>query len=369
VAHNGHDGPVTPVARATAATRQPARPETAPLIVGDLQPSDEFMHPVTDDPSFNESMMFNFFDSTQQLGGFVRIGNRVNEDHAEVTFCVFLPGGRLLMQWAKPAISDNTRFDAAGMCFRVIEPGRRLEVDYHGHAVSIADPLEMREPGVALRGNPTVPVVLELDVHNTGPMIGSASGNPRGSVIFLNGVGHYQQAIAAGGELRAGSNRWQLAMYGARDHSWGRRVWSSIYRDRSIWITFGPDLAFICCKTWLDPAAAPEVMGCVIEGATVTPLRRIDVTSRFRPGTHYHMSTDLDLLDAIGRQFSIAGHVLSYVPLRHRKPGRESVLLGQAITRFELDGRVALGLSEYFDAASACQALVDLSKSGQHAHE
>jgi hypothetical protein len=163
-------------------------PSSAPII-GDLTADDELMHPATADRSFNESMMFNFFDHSQRLGGFVRIGSRVNERHAEVTLCIFMPAGDVLMQWAKPAIDTNTRFHAAGMSFRVHEPLRRLEVAYTGPAVRIADPLQTRNSGRALRENPTVLVVLQLEVTNTGPMIGSASGNSRASVIFLDGVG------------------------------------------------------------------------------------------------------------------------------------------------------------------------------------
>jgi hypothetical protein len=344
-------------------------PPSDPSIVGDLRLDDEFMHPVTDDLSFSESMMFNFFDDTRRLGGFVRIGNRVNSGHAEVTFCVFLPGGHLLMQWAKPEIADNVGFDSAGMHFQVHDPARRLEVVYQGSAVRMTDPLEMRDPGRALRGNPTVPVSMRLAVEHTGPMIGSASGDRQGAVIFLDGVGHYQQAIALCGTLQAGDECWQFSGFGARDHSWGRRVWSSIFRDRSIWITFGRDLAFICCKTWLDPNAPPDVMGCVIEGTSVTPFRRIDLETMFRPDSHDHQSLSVTLEDVKGRRYVLHGQVLAYVPLRHRSPDHETVFLGQAMTQFKLDGRTALGLSEYFDAASACPSLIAASQRAMAVHE
>jgi hypothetical protein len=339
-----------------------------PLIAGDLRLDDELMHHVTDDRSFNESMMFNFFDARAGIGGFVRIGNRLNEGHAEMTFCVFLPGGELLMQWGRPAIHANDRFDAAGMTFRVVEPGRQLVVDYDGDVVRIANPDEMREPGKAMRGNPACRVRLHLDITAAGPMIGDREGRP-GSVIFLDGVGHYQQPIAASGTLAIGGEAWNLQMYGARDHSWGRRVWSSIFRDRSIWITFGPELAFICCKTWLERAGPPDVMGCVVEDGEVTPFRAIHIESRFRRDTFYHEAVRLELEDVRGRRYSLAGEVLAYVPLRHRKEGQETVFLGQAMTRFSMHGREVLGLSEYFDAESACPALLDLSRRGLVAHE
>lgn len=340
-----------------------------PLTVGDLDPEDDYMHAVSEDPSHNESMFFNFFDPRQRLGGFVRIGNRINEKHAEMTLCLFLPDGQVLLQWAKPRLESNAVFDAAGMRFEVLEPARRFRVTYSGKAVRLSDPYEMKDPGKALRGNPSCDVELDMQIAGMGPMIGSRSGNPRTAVIFLDGVGHYQQALSASGTLRAGEDRWTIAGHGVRDHSWGQRVWSSIFRDRSIWLSFGPELTLIACKTWLDPNAPPDVMGCVIEGASVTPVRAIPMESHFRKDTYYHDAVRFQIEDVKGRSFDIEGEVLTFVPLRHRKEGRETVYLGQAMARFRLGDRTTIGLSEYFDAESACDALVRKSNAGEWARE
>jgi hypothetical protein len=334
------------------------------LTVGNLRPEDDYMHPASGDPSFNESMFFNFFDDLAGAGGFVRIGNRVNEGHAEMTFCVFLPTGELLMQWGKPAIRSNERLDAGGMTFRVVEPGRQLAVDYDGDVVRIANPDEMREPGKAMRGNPRCRVRLHLDISAAGPMIGDREGRP-GSIIFLDGVGHYQQPIAGSGELVAGTDRWALSTHGVRDHSWGPRIWHSIYRDRSLWISFGSALTVIACKTWLSRDCKPDEMGCIVENGRVTPLRTIAMQSHFRKDTFYHDAVRLEVEDVNGRRLALDGEVLAYVPLRHRKDGQETVYLGQAMTRFSMNGRRVLGLSEYFDAASATAPLLDKSRRGE----
>jgi hypothetical protein len=313
-------------------------------------------------------MFFNFFDDRQALGGFVRIGNRANERHAEMTFCLFLPSGELLMQWGKPVIESNDTFDAAGMQFRVLEPGRRIAITYDGDVVRIRNPDEMKEPGKAMRSNPRVRAQLTLEVTGTGPMIGDREGSPD-AVIFLDGVGHYQQPIAANGQLALGDERWQLAMRGVRDHSWGPRVWHSIYRDRSLWISFGPDLTVIACKTWLSADCKPDEMGCVVENGMVTPLKSVVMRTHFRRETYYHDAVRLEVVDVNGRSLALDGEVLAYVPLRHRKEGRETVYLGQAMTRFRLGDRSTIGLSEYFDAASATPPLLVLSKRDEYAVE
>ena len=336
------------------------------LTVGNLHPEDDFMHAVSKHPSHNESMFFNFFDAEQRIGGFVRIGNRPNEGHAEMTFCVFLPGGELLMQWAKPSIQTNDEFNAAGLKIGIVEPAKRFTVSYEGRAVRIRDPLEMRNPGTAMRGNPSVDTRLQLDVSGVGPMIGDRDGTSPDAVIFLDGVGHYQQAIAAQGVLQVGEQRWNLQARGVRDHSWGPRLWHSIVKDRSLWASFGNDLSFIACKTWLDAARPADEMGCVIENDRVTPLRRIEFRTRFARDSYYHDAVDLEVETSDGRRFELTGEVLAYVPLRHRKPGVETVFLGQAMTRFRLDGRTTVGLSEYFDAESTVAGLIEHSASGQY---
>lgn len=333
-------------------------------VVGDLRPDDEFMHVATADSSFNESMMFNFFDSTAGVGGFVRIGNRVNERHAEVTLCVFLPDGSLLFEWSRSAIAANDRLDAAGLSFEVIVPTERLKVRFSGHASLIRDPLCMRNPTIAFGSSPRVAATLDLDIQGIGPIIGSAAGKPS-AMIFLHAVGHYQQALQSRGKLCVNNVHHSLQGFGARDHSWGKRVWSSLLRDRSFWVTFGPDLGFICCKTWLHGGASPDIMGCVIEQGRVTRLRTFSIHSWFTPGTHNHERCDLHLEDSDGRCFDLLGNVRSYVPLRHRTPGRETVYLGQAMTEFRLGERKALGLSEYFDAASACPGIIASASNGE----
>ena len=50
-----------------------------------LEPVDEYTHQPSADATFNESMYFNVYDPAAGVGGFFRIGNRVNEAMAE--FC------------------------------------------------------------------------------------------------------------------------------------------------------------------------------------------------------------------------------------------------------------------------------------------
>jgi len=86
-----------------------------------LDPSDEYMHPGPE-PTFNESMYFNVYDASARVGGFVRVGNRPNEGHAEMTVCLYLPDGRVAFMFQRADIDGNERFDAGGATIEVVEP-------------------------------------------------------------------------------------------------------------------------------------------------------------------------------------------------------------------------------------------------------
>ena len=72
-----------------------------------LEPADEYMHENAGESNFNESMYFNFFDTSQRRGGFVRLGNRPNERHAEMTVCLYEPDGSVLFNFKRPEIGSS----------------------------------------------------------------------------------------------------------------------------------------------------------------------------------------------------------------------------------------------------------------------
>src|SRR4051794_36149697 len=114
-----------------------------------LEPADEFMHELGPEPTFNESMYFNVYDPSTQLGGFFRLGNRANEGRGEMTCCVYLPDGRVGFMFQRPEVTSNDAFDAAGMRFEVVNPFEELSVTYDGRLVILDDPLVMSDPKAA----------------------------------------------------------------------------------------------------------------------------------------------------------------------------------------------------------------------------
>ena len=92
-------------------------------IIGNVKPEDDYTHPLGPEENFNESVYFNFFDREKQMGGFLRIGNRANEGHAEMTVIVYQPGGSALFNYKRPRITSNDGWDAGGLKVDVLVPG------------------------------------------------------------------------------------------------------------------------------------------------------------------------------------------------------------------------------------------------------
>ena len=136
-------------------------------------------------------MYFNFFDPSRRLGGFLRIGNRPNERTAETTVCLYQPDGRVVFNFKRPEIADNTRFEAGGMRFEVEAPFERLRIEYAGKACRLADPLAMRDPRAAFQEQPL------------RPRGGSARDPRRGSDVRRRARTHRAGRSRAGVRARA----------------------------------------------------------------------------------------------------------------------------------------------------------------------
>jgi hypothetical protein len=315
-----------------------------------LEPDDEFMHANTGEPHFNESMYFNFFDGSEQLGGFVRIGNRPNESRAEVTVCLFQRDGTALFQFQRPPISGNEAFDAGGMRFRVEKPFERLRVSYTGEACRLRDPLAMAEPRSAFASNPFVPVQLEAEVRGIGPMYGGEGlgGGASGGLEFARG--HYEQHHRTLGWVEISGERTPVDGFGLRDHSWGPRSWQSPACYRWLTASFGEDLGFM--GSLVTRRDGGEIRGGFIHrGRQLILVRDLEIDTDVVGRERYHDRIRARLHGEDGRVLEVEGRVLSLIPLRHRRDAQVT-RISEGMTEWRCEGRTGHGLSEYLDQVS-----------------
>lgn len=318
-----------------------------------LSPEDEGMHPDEGKTNFNESMYFNLIDPQQRVGGWFRVGNRPNEKHAEMSACLYLPDGRIGFMHRKPEISGNTAFDAAGLRFDIGEPFRRQALSYRGELCLMVNPHDMANPSRAFKDNPSVACDIALELEGVSPMHGGlrvmADGSPMPDLGFAKG--HYEQHIAGSGHITVDGVRYAVSGFGLRDHSWGPRNWSAIPWYRWLPMNFGRDFAMMVSIVSLPNGFAMPT-GMVlrdgkysdIEAATIEPVW---------DENHCQKALKISVRTEDDNTYEVDGKVLSLIPLRHRRTGKDGqeflTRIAEGFTEYRCNGMTGYGISEFLD--------------------
>lgn len=314
-------------------------------IIGNVMPEDDYTHPLGPEENFNESVYFNFFDREQQLGGFIRMGNRANEGHAEMTVIVYQPDGSALFNYKRPQISHNEGWDAGGCKIEVLVPGEKIRTTYDGSVVYLEDPREMREPSVAFKENPHKKLKLDLVHEGVGAIYGHVSDPSESQNQFARA--HYEQHMKVHGTIQVEDGPvMELRGHGLRDHSWGPRYWQSTPSYRWITGNFGDDLGMVIS------IVGDRVGGVFQKGPDeIVQIKSAEVDTKYEGNTNYHESFTASLQLANGESHTISGEVKGFIPLRNRRAGMFTHI-GEGMTEYTLDGnRKGYGLSEYLDQA------------------
>jgi hypothetical protein len=317
-------------------------------VYGNVTAQDDYTHPLGPEPNFNESMYFNFFDNAKGLGGFLRIGNRANEQYAEVTLTLYQPDGTVLFTWKRPEIASNDGFDAGGMKFETIEPLVKLRTTYEGHAVSLADPKQMTDPSKAFRENPHKSVSIDLLHEGVAPVYGGTRNEgPEEDAEKGFGRAHYEQHMHVTGTVTIDGETTRVDAYGLRDHSWGPRYWQNIHSYRWLTCSFGPELNVMVSEIRRTPEERTQA-GVVIRDGRLERIESIDLDSAFEDERVHHQRMTAKLGLDTGEQVTLEGVVKGYIPLRNRRAGM-TTHIGEGMTEYRCLGRTGLGISEYLD--------------------
>ncbi len=318
-------------------------------IVGNLVPEDDYMHPLGPEPNFNESMYFNFFDRTQSLGGWMRLGNRANERYAEMTVTFYLPDGRVLFMYKRPEIESNDAFDAGGLRFTVFEPTQRLATTYQGSAVDLKEPREMADPRRAFKDNPMRKVSLDLLHEAVGPFYGGVRQRDRQELAPEDqfASAHYEQHMKVTGTLEIGDDRYDISGFGLRDHSWGPRYWQAIHRYEWLTLNFGEDFGAMVSIIQRDPEGKSlRAGGVIVRGDELEPLVEAEIEADYEENGLYHRAVRARVRTQKGESLVFDGKVLGFIPLRNRREGRVTHI-GEGMTEWRCGDRVGYGLSEF----------------------
>jgi hypothetical protein len=322
-----------------------------------LDPRDEYTHPPEAAGNYNESMYFNAFDSVRRVGAWVRIGNRPNEGHAEMTCCIYLPDGRVGFMFGRPAITGNEQMAAAGMRFEVLEPFKRHRVTYEGEVLLMDDPLAMADPSAAFKRYPKRPASIALEFEGVSPMHGGEIVGMDGERLELDPEhavyrGHTEQNMAVDGHITVDGVRHEVSSgTGYRDKSWGPRHWHSFFWYKWLPVTFSRDFGILLSIKGRPEGGPNRISGNVLRDGRYEPV----IDGRIQ--TEYDAAWIPRSLTAhvtTARQtYVLTGRIVTTVPLRHKRAGasdlRTYTRITESLTEFSCEGRTVLGMTEYCD--------------------
>jgi hypothetical protein len=320
-------------------------------------PEDDLLHVPEDASNYNESRYYNWFDPDAGTGGWVRMGNRVHEGHAELSVCLYLPDGRVAFHYGRPAITSNDAHDAGGLRFEVLAPYERHRVTYDGEVTVLEHPREMAHPREAFATNPTRPCSIDLTVAAVGPPDGGEpeweEGDERPELdpekMFARG--HTEQHMRSTGTVTVGDETFRITDgLGLRDHSWGPRYWQNIWWYRWLTVNLGPDLG-IGCTVAGDEGGAQGGRGFVYDRARYgddrcVPIRDADVVSDY--DGEWFPRTNVLTVTTDDHTYEIHGTVWSDIPLRNRRDGLVTRIT-EGITTWRCGDLEGAGMSEYLD--------------------
>lgn len=316
-----------------------------------IHADDELPHPPGPAPNFNESVYLNGFDANTGVGGWMRIGNRVNEGYAEMSVCLYLPDNRIACSFGRPTICSNDQFSAGGLTYEVIEPFRTLAIRYQGELTIVTDPEALRDPQSLFAHGPRLPGEVRLEFAAESPVHGGAPAHERVQTMYGRdfSLGHFNQHGRIAGELRVGDEVHPVAGGGWRDHSWGPRYWQAIYYYRLFLANFPDGDGFMLLKITDRSGHARRVGVLLIDG-------------------QYEEITDLDVLTewsdrqdprrvrlgvrTASRKAVITAEILNLAPLRNRRKANGEMLvsrIAEGHTRFTWDGKQGFGMTEYIE--------------------
>ncbi|SEP11362.1 hypothetical protein SAMN04490248_12612 [Salinihabitans flavidus] len=316
-----------------------------------MRREDEYNHAPDPVPNFNESVYSNGFDFRQRVGGWMRLGNRVNEGRAELSVCLYLPDGRVACQFQRPRIEHNNAFDAGGLSYEVIEPFKSIRMQYEGDLLIVDNPDDLREPQRLFAEGPRLPGRVDFTHVASSPIHGGEPTDDVTPTMYGRDFsrGHFNQHGKVDGVIEVGAERWQIDGRGWRDHSWGPRYWQAIYYYRLFIANFEDGDGFMLLRI-TDEAGKTRRLGVLLvdgEYEEVTDLNVItDWTDKHDPH-RVRLSVATDKRKAL-----IDAEVLTLAPLRNRRQVDGETLISriaEGYSKFTWDGREGFGMTEYIE--------------------
>jgi len=321
--------------------------------------------PVTDDPLYNDSHYFNFFDHDHGIGAFTRIGKLANRNASIGLFFIYLREGQALFFAQSEHIPRDLEDLRSGpLRYEIVKPLEELRIVNRAKFLRLDNPRDWIDPaGLCHRVSDHDFVDVEVDitfkgwgqVHNAKKLY--ARGLARRMIEKDFGLKdimearnfaseHYEQPGSYRGTIRIGGRTIELRnATGHRDHSWGSRNISAV--KSWIWLTvqFGESMAVNVASF---KAGKLDIMsGYIYRNGGNHALREIGLETEFEDDGLTQKSLRFAVEDTGGFKMHVEGKVINPIPIVVGDEDKIRTLAFEAMTEYHWQGRKTYGISEY----------------------
>ena len=172
-----------------------------------LDAADEFPHARRPRQLQRERLRHAAGTPGRKMGGWMRLGNRVNEGYAELSVCLYLPDGRVACQFQRPEIAPTTA-SSGRPALRGERAVRGLEMEYEGELLVLDDPEELRDPAEDVQDRAARRGPVHFDIRGVSPVHGGEPTTPEQERLMYYGPqfsrGHFNQHTGVRGSIRVG---------------------------------------------------------------------------------------------------------------------------------------------------------------------
>lgn len=321
--------------------------------------------PVTDDPLYNDSHYFNFFDHDHGIGAFTRIGRLANRNASIGLFFIYLGKSRaLIFAQSEHIPRDVTDLRSGPLRYEIVKPLEELRIVNRAKFLRLENPRDWIDPvGLCrrVRDDDFVDVDVDItfrgwgEVHNARRLY--ARGLARRMVEKDFGLKdlmetrkyaaeHYEQAGSCSGTIRIGDRKIEFKnATGHRDHSWGYRDITAAKSWTWITVQFGEGMAInVAC---FKAGKLDITSGYICRNSRNHALREIRLDTEFEDDGLTQKSLRFSVEDTGGFRMDVEGAVLNPIPIVVVDDDTTRTLAFEAMTEYRWQGRKAYGISEY----------------------
>jgi hypothetical protein len=295
----------------------------------------------TEDPEWNESYYFVFYDKKENIGGMSRIGFKPNKREGMTFFFLFLPDGSAAGYHQEIEIDKYINpLNVLGTSHNYKSEGI-WKYKFNGNMIFVKNPEDL--PKVRKQQKLIASaqhVELNLDFKSINETYEYSEFMTPESLEIGKKAGdkHWEQIAKISGEIKIGKEKFEIYnSFGQRDHTYGVRDWTGVGNWLYYVVWFGEKLA-------INPAAIITNDGRISTGGFLfkegrnIPLKSIHVVDqKFRKNHVFPISSELELIDCLDVKHRLKAKVGPIIPIPFiDKEGKESILI-QSLGKFELN--------------------------------